>query len=160
MASKSDRLFKGTFNASELADIGRVLNKMSTVTPSGGSGVIGRAVLAGAGSTISSNPITSMAGAATGAFVPEVAAKLLATNWGRRAIEKNLLGKPLDNTTMARIATIMRGDYADSGNIKEAVHSILKNEKIPTANKIKAAMVGAQGGGVGPLLSELQAPAQ
>lgn len=156
MSSKSDRLFKGTFNASEIADIKKVLNKMSTVTPSGGSGVVGRAILAGAGSTISSNPITSIAGAATGAFIPEVAAKLLATSWGRRAIEQNLLGKPLDNATMAKIATVMRGDYADSGNIKEAVHSILKSDKIPHANKVRAAMIGAQGGGVGPLLSEMQ----
>ena len=152
MTNKNDRLFKGTFSAAEIADIKNVLNKMSTVPPSGGSGVVGRSVLGTVGSMLFSDPTLKAIGATTGAFLPDIAAKLLSTGWGRRALEKNLMGQPLDNATMAKIATIVRGDYADTGSVKDAVTMMLQKRDMPIENKLKAAMLGAQGGGMSGIL--------
>jgi len=146
MTSKSDRFFKGTFSDSEIESIKRVVNKMSTVTPSGFSGVVGRTLGAAVGAGAASNPVGQVAAGMTGWFAPDIAAKLLTTQWGRKAIEQNLLGKPLDNTTMARIATVVRGDYADSGPIKDAITDLMKSKKISIKDKINAAMVGSKGG--------------
>ena len=153
MTNKSDRLFKGTFSDSEMAEIKSVLNKMSTVTPSGSSGVIGKSLLATAGSMISNSPPVKVIGAVTATFAPEVASRLLTTKWGRGVIEKHLMGKPMDNATMGRVATLMRSEFANDGELKEVASSILKSKHIPIEDKIKAAMVGAQGGGMAEMLN-------
>ena len=152
MTNKSDSLFKGTFSDSEMSQIKDVLNKMSTVTPSGSSGVIGKSLLATAGSMIGNSPPVKMIGAVTATFAPEVASRLLTTKWGRGVIEKHIAGHPMDNATMGRIATLMRSDFANDGELKEVAGSILKSKNISIEDKLKAAMVGANGGGMEGLL--------
>jgi len=148
MTNKSDRLFKGTFSEAEMNEIKNVMNKMSTVTPSGSSGVIGRGILATAGSMISNSPPVKVMGAVAAAFTPDVAARLLTTKWGRNVIQKHLEGHPMDNATMGRVATLMRADLANEG----VATDLLKSKNISIEDKIKAAMVGAKGGGMEGLL--------
>ena len=149
MTSKTERVFKGTFDKpGEMEEIQRAENKMSTVTPSGSSGVIGRGILATAGSMISNSAPIKLLGAVTATFTPELSARLLTTKWGRGVIQQHLLGKPMDNVTAGRVAILMRGDSADDGNIQEGIANLLKSKKTSIEDKMKAAMIGAQQGGM------------
>lgn len=85
--ARSNPLFKGAFDAKEMALIDKVAKKVTFVAPTGGSGVIGRAITTGAGFGAG-----GVWGAVIGAAGPEAVRKMLASPKGQRFIEKTLEG--------------------------------------------------------------------
>ncbi len=84
-ALDESKLFAKSFDPGEKAQIQRILKKISWVSPSGGSGHIGRAIATGAGFE-AGGPM-----AAAAAFIaPEAMEKLLGTKFGRNMAEKIL----------------------------------------------------------------------
>ena len=102
---KDNPLFKGAFSDQEKAQINRIATKIASVVPTGGRGLLGRAVTGGAGAA-AAGPI----GAAAGAIGPDAIRALLATPWGRNVTERILAGSSkMDSATMAALATFARG---------------------------------------------------
>jgi hypothetical protein len=84
-ALDESKLFAKSFDQGEKAQIERILKKIAWVSPTGGSGSIGRAIAAGAGYHFGD---TTTAFAAF--FAPEVMEKILGTPLGRNMAEKIL----------------------------------------------------------------------
>jgi hypothetical protein len=103
--AKDNSLFKGAFDQQEQEQILRIARKMSTVAPSGGSGVIGKIATTAAGGSAG-----GVEGAAIGYLAPEAIRAVLATKFGRDFAEKILAGTTtLDHPRMAALAMFARG---------------------------------------------------
>jgi hypothetical protein len=130
-------LFRNVFNDTEQEQIKNILKKMSTVTPSGFSGVAGRGIAAFAGSQVG-----GVAGGIAGFIGPEVAAGAISTKIGRNFMEKLLVGGTWDAPRAAALAQFWRAQMAQdatSGNIAEQVRQALKSSEVSTDDKIAAA---------------------
>ncbi len=130
-------LFKNVFNDSEQVQIKNILKKMSTVTPSGFSGVAGRAI-----ATVAGQQAGGVAGGIAGFIAPEMAAGVVATKAGRNLMEKLLVGGTWDAPRAAALGQFWRAQMAQdatSGNIAEQVRQALKSSEVSTDDKIAAA---------------------
>jgi hypothetical protein len=135
---KKNALFRNVFDKpGEQDQIKNILKKMSTVTPSGFSGVAGRG-LAG----IFGNQVAGIPGAVAAFIAPEMAAGAISTKIGRNFMEKLLVGGTWDAPKAAALAQFWRAQMAQdatSGNIAEQVRAALKNSDVSVDDKIAAA---------------------
>lgn len=144
-------LFRDVFTRSEQDQIKNLLNKMATVTPSGFSGVAGRAI-----STVMGQQAAGVTGAIAGFVAPEIAAGVIATKPGRVLMEKLLVGNTWDAPRAAALAQFWRAQRAEdakSGDIAEQVKNALKDPATSIEDKIaqaqmRSAIIAAGTGGV------------
>lgn len=108
-ALKQDKLFAGTFNDADQAQIEKILKRVGTVSPSGFAGVVGRSILGTA--------VGSQAGLGAGiaaATLPDMIGSALATKTGRNYLEKLLVGGTgFDAPKAAAFTQFMRAYLAD-----------------------------------------------
>ena len=82
---RDNPLSRGVFTQTEEAQIDRILKKLAFVTPSGGSGVLGKLATTTLGGTAG-----GVVGGIAGYVAPEYMRTLLASPAGRRFMEKTL----------------------------------------------------------------------
>jgi hypothetical protein len=134
----NNSLLRDTFKPAEREQIKTMLTRLTTVAPSGSSGVLGRAITTMAGAQLG-----GAAGAVGGAIVSDVTAYALSTAAGRRFLEKLLVGNVWDAPRAAALATFVRGQMAEdakSGEVAESVRALLKDKDAPFPEKIQAAV--------------------
>lgn len=130
-------LFRNVFDDTEQEQIKNILKKMSTVTPSGWSGVGGRAIASYGGGQLAGIP-----GAIAAFIAPEMAAGVVTSKVGRNFMEKLLVGGTWDAPKAAALGQFWRAQMAQdatSGNIAEQVRQALKSSEVSTDDKIAAA---------------------
>ena len=150
-------LFRDVFSDREQGQIKNLLNKMATVSPSGFSGVAGRAI-----TTVMGEHAGGITGGIAGFIAPEIAAGVLSTKPGRALMEKLLVGNTWDAPKAAVLAQFWRAQRAEdaqSGNIAAQVASALKDANVPIEDKISQAQMRAAivAGGRGGMAGQVKA---
>jgi hypothetical protein len=134
---KKNALFKDSFDPHEQEQIKNILKKLSTVSPSGFSGVAGRGI-----AVLGGQQMGGVGGAIAGFIAPEMAAGMIATKMGRSFMEKLLVGGTWDAPRAAAMGQLWRSQMAEdatSGNIAERVQAMLKDSNTSVDEKISAA---------------------
>lgn len=134
----------------EKAQVKSLLVKLTTVAPSGFSGVAGRALTA-----VGGNIIGGKIGAALGFIAPDVVAYALSKPAGRAYMEKLLIGNVWDAPRAAALGQWVRASQAQdaqSGDTAKAIKAALQSTDISYESKIRAAQMGAGFGGASNLL--------
>jgi hypothetical protein len=137
-AMQKNSLFSGSFSAAEHEQIKTMLTRLTTVAPSGSSGVLGRAITTMAGAQLG-----GAAGAVGGAIVSDVTAYALSSAAGRKFLQKLLVGNVWDAPKAAALATFVRGQMAEdakNGEVAESVKALLKDKDAPFPEKVQAAV--------------------
>jgi hypothetical protein len=152
-------LFGNVFSDAEQKQIDNLLKQMSTVTPSGFSGVAGRML-----STLGGEHVGGKVGAIVGFIAPEMAAGVLSTSAGRKVMEKLLVGNTWDAPKAAALAQFWRAQKAkdaQDGQLAADVKAALRNPLFSIDDKIsqaqlRAAFIGAGQGGADPIEDKLK----
>jgi hypothetical protein len=134
---KKNALFKNSFDPNEQEQIKNILKKLSTVSPSGFSGVAGRGI-----AVLGGQQMGGVGGAIAGFIAPEMAAGVIATKMGRSFMEKLLVGGTWDAPRAAALGQFWRSQMAEdatSGNVAERVQAMLKDSNTSVDEKISAA---------------------
>jgi hypothetical protein len=138
---KDDKLFAGSFSDAEKEQINRVLNRVSTATFSGFSGIAGRAAV-GFGLGDLGGATVGIVGAAA---VPELVGQALATRPGRALLEK-VLADPNRVLNIGNFSAVLgsfaRAQMAEPG--KADFKAVMQNRDAPVSAKIEAATARAQ----------------
>jgi hypothetical protein len=104
----NDGLFRDAFKT-DGPRIEALLKKLSTVTPSGGAGVVGRTVSGAVGGAVG-----GPAGAVAGAIAPDITAAALSTRAGQEFLERLLVGNVWNAPRAAALAAFVRGKMAEA----------------------------------------------